>query len=452
MYRLIILILLVAALIPLCPAQQDDIKITRIGVEEGLTQSQVTSLGQDSDGFIWIGTIDGLYRYDGFTFKAFRHNPFDSASLQSNHITAVYGDRHGMVWILTAEGLSMFNTATERMRRYNISFPFRYTPDYFGKYYEDSVGRVWINVGTELYVYEHAHDSMQRIKVPQRKRKDLRFNPRKQIIEAKNHPGEYYVTNDSGLFMFRWNSKRFTPMKFHGDEYSISQTLPIFMLVQDSRGTPIVLTNKTLNVLNRLTGIPKQYALPDEFLSRSEPISNMHAFVDNTDKVWVLRSWTETGIACFDLQTLTWTYTDHFMEHGKRVPIRSLSSVLQNENGDIWLNSEGKEIFRFSQRTATWKKYEHEPLNPHSLSGNTTDFFSDNAGINWVGTNGNGLNKIEYQPVKFRSYREFQDGVRSIQLNDTRAFSANTKALWVGTLNDGLVRLDQTMNVRERYS
>ncbi len=452
MFRLFIFILLVGALIQFSFAQQDDIKITRIGVEEGFTQSQVTSIGQDSDGFIWIGTIDGLYRYDGFTFKAFRHNPFDSASLQSNHITEIYGDRHGMVWILTSEGLSLLNPATERIKRFNIVFPLKNTPFYFGDFSEDSAGRVWLNVGSEFYVYEHPHESIHKIEVPLRKRNYSHIPIYSYILESKEHSGDYYASSDSGVFYFRWNTKHFTPMKFDGDEYDTSPRLHEPIVVQDSKGTPIVITRKTLEILNQQTGIPKQYSLPDVFLSRVGTKTSMRAFVDNTDKVWVTEDWGETGIACFDLQTLQWTYTDHFMEQGKRVQISSLGEIHQTKNGDVWIYTKGKGIFRFSQRTATWKKYEHEPSNLHSLSGNITVFFTDKSGNIWVGTDANGLNKIEYQPVKFQLFRNFYDGVRSVQITDTRSLSKDaTGALWVGTLVDGVLRLDQSMKIRVRY-
>ncbi|MEM0962928.1 MAG: two-component regulator propeller domain-containing protein [Bacteroidota bacterium] len=80
-------------------------RFTHIGVNDGLSQSSVTSIAQDRDGFMWFGTDDGLNRYDGVSFVVYRHIAGDSTSLLSSRIMDLHEDRHGTLWVGTQGGL-----------------------------------------------------------------------------------------------------------------------------------------------------------------------------------------------------------------------------------------------------------------------------------------------------------------------------------------------------------
>ncbi len=82
-------------------------------VENGLSTNLTTSVIQDSKGFIWIGTRDGLNRFDGYNFKVFRHNTKDSNSLESSIINCVYEDRKGTLWVGTEKGIFKYNPFNE---------------------------------------------------------------------------------------------------------------------------------------------------------------------------------------------------------------------------------------------------------------------------------------------------------------------------------------------------
>ncbi|NQZ08001.1 MAG: GAF domain-containing protein [Algicola sp.] len=89
-----------------------------IGVEKGLGHYQVTQVLQDRQGFIWVATLNGLYRYDGYDFKAFKHNSKDPTSLVDNYVNTVYLDSKGILWVGTDGGLSKFNASTESFVHY----------------------------------------------------------------------------------------------------------------------------------------------------------------------------------------------------------------------------------------------------------------------------------------------------------------------------------------------
>ena len=99
-------------------AQKREIKFERFSLEEGLSVSAIVSLVQDSKGFLWIATEDGLNRYDGYNFKIFRNIPDDSTSLCNNRTWSIIEDSQGILWIGTNGGLEKFDYEKEQFIHY----------------------------------------------------------------------------------------------------------------------------------------------------------------------------------------------------------------------------------------------------------------------------------------------------------------------------------------------
>jgi len=127
--------------------QQDHFNFSHLTIDDGLSQSAVYALMQDRQGFVWIGTKDGLNRYDGYNFTVYKNIPSDSTSLSNNYITALFEDRRGAIWVGTREGgLNRLDPASGTFRR------FMHSPDDSGSISnnrisslaEDHLGALWI--------------------------------------------------------------------------------------------------------------------------------------------------------------------------------------------------------------------------------------------------------------------------------------------------------------------
>lgn len=134
---------------------QHKVAFERISLEAGLSQSAVFCILQDRKGFLWVGTEDGLNRYDGYEFKIFRHDPDNPGSLSNNQVRALYEDSSGILWVGTRGGLNRFDRETETFTCYRKSTDKNTHPDnshFLGgnlirTILEDSTGVLW--VGTE---------------------------------------------------------------------------------------------------------------------------------------------------------------------------------------------------------------------------------------------------------------------------------------------------------------
>src|SRR5690606_14416399 len=101
-------------------AQPDRYRFSRLDADNGLSHNQVKSFFKDRQGFLWIGTISGLNRFDGYQFKVFRNDPRDPASLINDDINRMFEDPDGKLWISTWSGLDIYDPVTEQFR-YNPS-------------------------------------------------------------------------------------------------------------------------------------------------------------------------------------------------------------------------------------------------------------------------------------------------------------------------------------------
>ena len=114
-----ICLILLFSNVPSLHTQQQRFHFDRLSLNEGLSQSIINVIHRDQKGFLWIGTQSGLNKYDGYDFKIYKQNPFDSTSISDNLITSIYEDRSGDLWIGTnAGGLNWFDSEKETFRHF----------------------------------------------------------------------------------------------------------------------------------------------------------------------------------------------------------------------------------------------------------------------------------------------------------------------------------------------
>ena len=98
-------------------AQPAQVQFNRIDISQGLSNNQVKGVFKDSRGFLWLATMSGLNRYDGYQFKIFRHSPRDSMSLSDNYILRVFEGPEKKIWVETHNGINIFDPVTETVDR-----------------------------------------------------------------------------------------------------------------------------------------------------------------------------------------------------------------------------------------------------------------------------------------------------------------------------------------------
>ena len=101
-------------------AQYKNLIFNNINIEQGISQSTIEAIFQDSEGYIWLGTNDGLNRYNGYEFKIYNYEEYQN-SISHNGITDITEDKYGNIWVNTVSGVNKINKKTEKIKVYPLS-------------------------------------------------------------------------------------------------------------------------------------------------------------------------------------------------------------------------------------------------------------------------------------------------------------------------------------------
>jgi ligand-binding sensor domain-containing protein len=127
-------------------AAYENLQFDHLGIEEGLSQSTVSTIMQDSQGFLWVGTFDGLNRFDGNQFVTYRYHADDPNSIGGNLIFSLREARDGRIWVATqGDGISWYDPDTDRFTNYRHeeNNPSSLSADYVQAVLEDRAGNIW---------------------------------------------------------------------------------------------------------------------------------------------------------------------------------------------------------------------------------------------------------------------------------------------------------------------
>lgn len=354
-----------------------------IGSDEGLSSCYVKALAQDANGFMWIGTKNGLDRFDGISVKTF-HCRDEQAGRGNNNIGAIYEDEKQQLWVGTDRGVYIYNPRSEQFAALTILSPNGVmVEDWVQTITGDKQGNIWILV------------------------------PNQGVFKYKDGKIEYYsVTNHNGD----------------------KEKLPLSLMVT-SKGKVVVGTNNQgLFIYDPQTNLFRKVASKTQAL---KPLDNVMAqYMDELPdgSIGVV---TRLGdLYRIDLATLTMSEIK-FSKAGN-VFLYSLKCV----DNALWLGtSEG--IFAIDLITGGETELSRTTMGDRSISDNTiTALFVDRANNVWAGTMFGGVNHIQRSGLIFEKYGA-DVTQRGLSSNHVRGLAADSQGkIWIGTEEAGLNILD----------
>lgn len=382
-------------------SQPHRIRFERIPPAAGLSSAWVTSITQDSHGFLWIGTFEGLNRYDGYQFRVFKSNPQDSTTFQKDFIGAVCEDARGTLWVGTSSGLYRYDHRRLAFTRYprirdGIELP---EENKIRSIVPDTLGRLWL--GTE-------------------------------------GGGVACFDPDVGTFRaFRHETS---------DPLSLSHD-SVEALLMDSRGSLWIATWRGLDKLDPITGaltrVSETMKGPD-----AGAFSNIHAMVEARDGTFWLGTW-NFGLVRFNPRTgATARFTTRGITPGRTSPIW-VTSLWEDRDGCLFAGTEHEGLLVFNPTKQTFQQHIYDHRDPGSLSSRSVASITcDRSGIVWVGTYDGGLNKFDSKKRKFEHYTFRFEGEQYQNHNDIWSIHEDSQGiLWVGTsgkiTDPGLIRFER---------
>jgi ligand-binding sensor domain-containing protein len=166
-YKIFILLILYVCSLQAHAQNFPELKFEHLTTKDGLSSNSITSITEDKQGFMWIGTINGLNRYDGYRFKQYYHSNTDSNSLVNNGVQSITCDTKGRLWISTEDGVSCFIPAENRFINFSAKFKKAQQLKINNSvhFYEDEKGVIWLCNQLDVIYKVLADFSLQEVKI-----------------------------------------------------------------------------------------------------------------------------------------------------------------------------------------------------------------------------------------------------------------------------------------------
>ena len=384
------------------------VRFEHLTIEDGLSQNAGLAFFQDSKGYLWIGSQDGLNRYDGYNFKVFKNDSDDPSSISYNSILAITEDKDGYLWIGTwGGGLNRFDPATETFTHYlpDPNKPNSLSNNTVTSIKQDSSGTLWVGTLGGLNRYNSTTDGFDHFHTNSNDSNSLSSDAISVIFEDSHHQ-LWIGTGAEGVEGSGLN--RFDPA-----------------------------TGKAVRYQHR------------ESNSQSLSSNNIAAIYEASDGTfWIATggfSLRGAGLNQFDPRTGT---ARHFLNDpavADSLGEDSLMALWGDSDGALWIGTWSAGLDRMElAKPGHFVHYQNNRFFPESLSGNEVwSLYKDRSGILWVGTSHSGINKLPANSGQFSLYRNNPSDSSSLSTNAVGAFSEDRHGnIWIATWGAGLDRFN----------
>ncbi|MFK7849170.1 MAG: two-component regulator propeller domain-containing protein [Rhodothermales bacterium] len=361
-------------------AYSQDVTFEHLDVEDGLAANVVYVMAQDSRGFLWFGTVFGLSRYDGHSFKTYRHNVADSTSISDNRIYEIVEDDEGILWIGTENGLNRFDPELETFKSYqnDPDDPASLSINDINVIMLDDDGSLW--VGTLGGGLNHFDPKTERFR---------RFN-----INTNSSDG---LSDDRVSDIIRDDHGRLWISTMGGGLNLLNEDETIFTQFRHEPGNNQSLKSDFVNALSKGQG----------------------------DSIWL---GTTEGLVRFYPKSNRF---EHVMLEAIDGRQAGISDIMVRPEGDLLISTAGQGLIRFEPDSGASTIYRHENTRDIGLASNEVEFvFESGEGLLWVGTF-NGVNRMRLEESVFKVFTPSPP--TGLPQGHIRSMTWHNDLLWVAT-------------------
>lgn len=386
--------------------------------KQGLSHNTVYCSLQDKRGFMWFGTDDGLNRFDGHTFKVYRHNSYQMESISGDHIVSLFEDSRGRIWVCTGAGTCWYEYETDTFRPLQLT-PGKTTPEYFFSVCEDLRGNLWFLDYPRI----------------------VRYSPEEsqtQVYPAAERFFTSLTLSDEGVPLAADNL----------DFYSYSPLADKFIQLPVLSGMQ---TKEQLNITS-LCPIPGSgvlfgtdkgglmlYNTSDKSHTTLIPGIQVRAITPFNNSVYWIAS--ESGIYLYNILTRTVERLQKSLTDTYTISDNAVYSLTRDREGGMWVGSFFGGISYLPKEYAHFNHFIGGKTHPEMLGNAIREICPDQYGHLWLGTEDNGINQYEPETGKITNY-SYNNPKHPLSATNIHGLFADGDKLWVGTFNKGIDVLD----------
>ena len=423
-------------------AQIHQLNFKRIGTKDGLSDTDVLCTMQDSRGFIWIGTENGLNRYDGHQFKKFFNDPSDSRSLSNNYVKHIIEDSKGRIWIATWRGgLNFYDRESNQFKHafHDPNNTNSISSNNISQIAEDKSGRIWLATSEGVTIINTETQKYKRFAHQLNDTTSISDNSVTSVF-CDSQGTIWLGTRDGGLNRFVSSDSTFVRYTLRSEKNSSNLGDNILSIFED--------TSHRLWIGSALYGISLFDQKTGKFqsfkdLTKSDDLakSNIQCISeDDNGNLWIGTENNGLYLFNYDLKKITRFLSDEIDD--RSISSVSITAILKDSTGNMWVGLFSGGINLYRKSADNFNHYRHTS-SPKGLSNNLVlSIYEAGDGDLWIGTDGGGLNRINNLTGESTIFKS-DPTKNSIAGNHVTALADDGKNnLWIGTWGNGLCKLN----------
>lgn len=416
--------------------QDTNIKFKQLNVHDGLSQSRINVIFQDSNGFIWFGTDGGLNRYDGYEFKIFVHIPNDSTSISSNFISDIKEDDNGYLWISTKSGLSKYDHIYNKFTNYFASDRPETQINIFTNIAIDNFNTIWVISQDKLFSFDIINEKFEEIYLNANLSNGV-FNT--LILDSQDN---LWVTHYNKIFKLGTKNKELLN-SFSIADYSDKVNNYIPRIAELDTDKLLLFEGKNICLFNEKT-------LSLEILIRKHSMGGISSIIRvNVNTFWI---GAENGVYIFDLnfKKLTKTRTNSNLPNS--LSSFSIRSLMQDRDQNIWVGTANAGVNFFNQNRNNIKTFTSYPKKDNLVRFDTIvrSIVGDDNDNLFLGMQKKGINKYKIFNNSFIHDNSLSFLKKSFTHAWTQSFDKYGN-LWVGSRENGVFVIDKEGVILNNY-
>lgn len=360
--------------------------------ENGFMQNSANVISQDSQGYLWFGTPNGLYKYDGYSFNVYRQDVKNPFSISQNDITSIFEDDSDFLWVGTPQELNILDKKTDKF-------------------------------------YSHVIISESENSGP--------ISRVKKIIQDKN--GTIWIATNKGLFKTEKTEKFPESLSFKKVYPTGKVSQPINTLLEKQKGEIIIGKGNGLSIINTASSTGQDISSKIKNIEGLNTKTILCFVEDENQTLWV---GTNKGLykLIFDHASNT--------EKVTKIPTANytggIESIVKDNKQNLWMGTPRGGLIHYNKENKKVRRYNRETKNiERSIRSNSIlDVFIDRSGVLWIATSRGGLSTLDLNKKNFIHYKQGNNKNNSINDNILNAFyEEESQDVWLGTFNGGLSKL-----------
>lgn len=414
-------------------SQSQEFYFEELSLDAGLSQNTVNCILQDSKGYLWIGTSNGLNLYDGYSIRIFKRKFNNENCISHNDIRSLAESKDGKIWIGTNGGLNVFDPDSGIFRQFVSSDSNSNTlsNNNVRDLCTDEFGNIW--VGT-------AWGGLNMLEAHTGRFTAFRHDPKDPMSLSENHVTAVATDSRGDIWIGTWGgglnrldvkNRTFTTFRHDSRNPASLNSDLIHSVRVDVQNNMWVGTDEGLDKIE----IDKKDFHHYKYVSSAEKQTVFTVL--NTQDGFL---WTGTAEGLFKFNTKTGHFEERFLYGSRQLSNQNVISLFKDRSGIIWVGTPRNGILKMTQRN--FLSYRYDPVKfPDFTSNNIWAFAENPDGKIWIGSD---ESLFLFDPVNDTFKPQYQPIIRSVNINETyiNSICLDENSLWLGTPN-GLLEIDR---------